>query len=64
VSPTFFCEGKMDFDGVNWRAAIYLMAALIVIIGMFVLKNYQSMILDIVVVFGLIGTDSLARKKQ
>ena len=54
----------MDFDGVNWRAAIYLMAALIVIIGMFVLKNYQSMILDIVVVFGLIGTDSLASKKQ
>jgi hypothetical protein len=56
--------GKMNPDRINWRTALYVVAALIVIIGMFVLKNYQSMILNILVIFGLMGTDNHARKKQ
>ena len=54
----------MDSDGINWRTVLYLLAVLIVVIGMFTLKNYQSMVLDVVVVLGLMGTDRRAEKKR
>ena len=54
----------MDSDGINWRTVLYLLAVLIVIIGTFTLKNYQSMVLDVIVVLGLIGTDRHAAKKD
>ena len=54
----------MDSDGINWRTVLYLLAVLIVIIGIFTLESYQNIILNVVVVLGLIGTDRHAAKKR